>query len=144
MPGESRGQRSLVSYSPWGHKESGTTEQLTWNKNENLRSTKTSVLLGWVMLANPSAFLGFSDSSVGKESACNTGDPSSIPGSGISAGEQIGYPLQYSWPGKSPCIVHGVTKSWTQLSDFHLQALQFRMRKTEIFLFNPLIFSLLS
>ena len=38
-----------------------------------------------------------SDSSVGKESACNAGDPSSIPGSGISAGEGIGYPLQYSW-----------------------------------------------
>ena len=36
-------------------------------------------------------------SSVRKESACNEGDPSSIPGSGISAGEGIGYPLQYSW-----------------------------------------------
>ena len=42
-------------------------------------------------------FLGFPDSSVGKESACNTGDPGSIPGSGRSAGEGIGYPLQYSW-----------------------------------------------
>ena len=38
-----------------------------------------------------------SDSSVGKESACNAGDPSSIPGSGRSTGEGIGYPLQYSW-----------------------------------------------
>ena len=36
-------------------------------------------------------------SSVGKESACNAGDPSLIPGSGRSAGEGIGYPLQYSW-----------------------------------------------
>ena len=36
-------------------------------------------------------------SSVGKESACNTGDPSLIPGSGRSAGEGKGYPLQYSW-----------------------------------------------
>ena len=36
-------------------------------------------------------------SSVGKESACNTGDPSSIPGLGRSAGEGIGYPLQYPW-----------------------------------------------
>ena len=36
-------------------------------------------------------------SSVGKESACNAGDPGSIPGSGRSAGEGIGYPLQYSW-----------------------------------------------
>ena len=40
---------------------------------------------------------GFPDSSVGKESACNSGDPSSIPGSGRSAGEEIGHPLQYSW-----------------------------------------------
>ena len=41
--------------------------------------------------------MGFPDSSVGKESACNAGDASSIPGLGISAGEGIGYPLQYSW-----------------------------------------------
>ena len=38
-------------------------------------------------------FQGFPDSSVGKESACNAGDPGSIPGSGRSAGEGIGYPL---------------------------------------------------
>ena len=41
--------------------------------------------------------LGFPDSSVGKESACNAGDPGSIPGSARSAGEAISYPLQYSW-----------------------------------------------
>ena len=41
--------------------------------------------------------LGFPDSSVGKESACNAGDPGAIPGSGRSAGEGTGYPLQYSW-----------------------------------------------
>ena len=40
---------------------------------------------------------GFTDSSVGKESACNAGDPSSIPGLGRSPGDGIGYPLQYSW-----------------------------------------------
>ena len=34
---------------------------------------------------------------VGKESACNAGDPSLIPGLGRSTGEGIGYPLQYSW-----------------------------------------------
>ena len=42
--------------------------------------------------------LGFPDSSAGKESSCNAGNPSSIPGLGRSAGEGIGYPLQYSWP----------------------------------------------
>ena len=41
--------------------------------------------------------MGFPDSSVGKESACNTGDPGSIPGLGRFAGERTGYPLQYSW-----------------------------------------------
>ena len=40
---------------------------------------------------------GFPDSSVGKESTCNPGDPSLIPGSGRSTREGIGYPLQYSW-----------------------------------------------
>ena len=103
--------------------------------------------------------MGSPGSSVGKESAWNAGDPSSIPGSGRSAGEGIGYPLQYSWaflvaqfvknllqcgrPGFDPwvgkipregkgyppqysglensmdCIVQGVAKSWTRLSNFH-------------------------
>ena len=40
---------------------------------------------------------GFPGSSVGKESACNAGDPNSIPESGRSTGEGIDYPLQYSW-----------------------------------------------
>ena len=40
--------------------------------------------------------MGFPDSSVGKECACNAGDTGSIPGSERSAGEGIGYPLQYS------------------------------------------------
>ena len=42
-------------------------------------------------------YKGFPGSSAGKESACNVGDPSSIPGSGKSPGEGIGYPLLYSW-----------------------------------------------
>ena len=60
-------------YSTWGCKELGTTEQLS--------------LSLW----------GFPDSSVGKESTCNAGDPGLIPGSRRSTGEGIGYPLQYSW-----------------------------------------------
>ena len=40
---------------------------------------------------------GFPGSSVGKESACSAGDPSSIPEWGISAGGGIGYPRQHSW-----------------------------------------------
>ena len=58
-------------------------------------------------------------SSVGKESSCNSGDPRSISGSGRSPGEALGEPLWYS--GLENSIVHGVTKSRTQLSDFHFQ-----------------------
>ena len=45
----------------------------------------------------PLPHYGFPDSSVGKESTCNAGDPVSIPGSGRFPGEGIDYPLQYSW-----------------------------------------------
>ena len=41
--------------------------------------------------------MGFLDNSIDKESACSAGDPSSVPGSGRSAGEGIGYSLQFSW-----------------------------------------------
>ena len=50
----------------------------------------------WINMSPP-LDRGFPDSSIGKESAYNAGDPSSIPGSGRSAGEGIGYPLEYSW-----------------------------------------------
>ena len=49
--------------------------------------------LGFIFLLG----LGFPDSSGGKESDCNAGNPGSIPGSGRSSGEGTGYPLQYSW-----------------------------------------------
>jgi len=64
--------------------------------------------------------MGFPGGSAGKESACNAGDLSSVPGLGRSPGEGKDYPLQYSGLENSMhCIVHGVTKSWTQLRDFH-------------------------
>ena len=64
--------------------------------------------------------MGFPGSSAGKESACNAGDPGSIPGLGRSTREGKGYPLQYSGLENSmDCIVHGVAKSQTVLSDFH-------------------------
>ena len=65
-------------------------------------------------------FLGFPCGSAGKESTCNAGDLASIPGLGRSPGEGKGYPLQYSGLENSmDCIVHGVAKSRTRLSDFH-------------------------
>ena len=54
---------------------------------------KESVLYSRSLLISLYIILGFLDSSVGKESACNAGDPSLIPGLGRSAGEGIGYPL---------------------------------------------------
>ena len=66
-------------------------------------------------------FLGFPCDSAGKESACNAGALGSIPGLGRSPGEGKGYPLQYSGlENFMDCVVHGVTKSQTQLSNFHL------------------------
>ena len=63
--------------------------------------------------------MGFFCGSAGKESACNAEDLNSIPGLGRSPGEGKGYPLQYSGLENSMAyIVHGVGKSWTQLSDF--------------------------
>ena len=84
----------------------------------------------------------------GKASACNAGDLGSIPGSGRSPGEGNGNPLQYSCLQNSMdggawwATVHGVTRSWTRLSDFmheqlstaqhirYLQKTHFRSRDT--------------
>ena len=68
--------------------------------------------------------MGFSGSSAGKESAYKTGNPGSIPGSETSPGEEIGYPLQYSWASLAfsdriesacnvgdPCLIPGLGRS---------------------------------
>ena len=69
-------------------------------------------------------FLSFSCGSDGKESASNLGDLGLVPGLGRSPREEKVYPLQYSGLENSmDCIVHGVAKSWTQLSDFHFTSL---------------------
>ena len=60
---------------------------------------------------------GFPDSSVGKESACSAGDPGSVPVSGKSAGEGIGYPLQYSWASPVAQLVKNppaMRETWVQ------------------------------
>ena len=64
-------------------------------------------------------FPGFPWGSAGKESACNVGDLGLIPGLGRSPGEGKGFLLQYSGL-ENPMDVHGVVKSQTRLSDFHL------------------------
>ena len=75
-----------------------------------------------------SVFLGFPCGSAGKESACNVGDPGSIPGLGRSSGEGKDHPLQHSGlENAMDCIVHGITKSRTRLSDFHFTSLHFNV-----------------
>ena len=73
-----------------------------------------------------SVFSGFPCGPAGKESTCSVGDLGSIPGLGRSPGEGKSYPLQFSALENSmDCIIHGVAKSRTRLSDFqfhHLQA----------------------
>ena len=72
---------------------------------------------------------GFPGGSASKESACNMKDPSSIPGSRWSLGEENGYPLQYfclenpmSWVAWW-ATVHGIIKSWTRLNNQHFHFL---------------------
>ena len=72
------------------------------------------------ILAMDIIYVGFLCGSAGKESACNVGALGSISGLGRSPGEGRGYPFQYSGlENSTDCMVHGVAKSWTRLSDFH-------------------------
>ena len=68
----------------------GICKTITTSNSINIAFTSKTFLL----LYN---FLPLSHGSAGKESTCNAGDPSSIPGSGRSPGKGMGYPLQYSW-----------------------------------------------
>ena len=56
--------------------------------------------------------MGFLGGSAGKESACNAGDPSSIPGLRRSAGEGIGDPFQYSWVSLVAQLVKNLSAIW--------------------------------
>ena len=77
----------------------------------------------YILYFDPSC-LSFPCGSAGKESTCNAGDLGSIPGLGRSPGEGNGYPPQYSGLENSmDYMVHGVTKSWTQLCNFHFHFL---------------------
>ena len=76
-------------------------------------------------------FLGFPGGSAGKEYVCNEGDLGSIPGLGRFPGEGNCYPLQYSGLENSmDCLVHGITKSQTPLSDFHCAGLLICCRRS--------------
>ena len=99
----------------------GTTRLLlghapTFMFHESLKKLVDEILFA----PSPLSCLGFPCGSAGKESTCSGEDLGLIPGLGRSPREGKGYPLQYSGLEISmDCIVHGVTKSWTRLSNFH-------------------------
>ena len=72
----------------------------SWGSIPHLR--KSGFLLAW----------GFPESSNGKESTCNAGDLGSVPDSGRSPGEGIGYPLQYSWASLVAQLVKNLPSMW--------------------------------
>ena len=75
-----------------------------------------------VLNKNSSNTMVITSGSASKESTCSIGDQGSNLGLGRSPGEGKGYPLQYSGLENSmDCIVHGVAKSRTRLSDFHFK-----------------------
>ena len=99
--------------------DSSVGKESTWNAGDPGLIPGLGRSSGEGRLPTP-VFLGFPCGSAGKESACNVGDLGSIPGLGRPPGEGKGYPLQYSGLEKSmDCIVHGVAKSQSRLSDFH-------------------------
>ena len=71
------------------------------------------------LVFNGAFLVGFPYSSVGKESACNAGDPSSIRGSERSVGEGIGYPLQYPWAS----LVAQLVKNLPEMREIWVQSL---------------------
>ena len=84
--------------------------------------------------------MGFPGGSVGKESACNAGDPRWIPGSGRSPGEGIGYSLLYSWSSLVKNLVKNGKESACNVGD--LGSIPGLGRSPEIVIYMLLLFSL--
>ena len=75
----------------------------------------THIVNSYILEISP----GFPDSSVGKESICNAGDPGLIPGLRRSPGEGTGCPLQHSW---APLVAQSV-KNWPAMQEIWVQSL---------------------
>ena len=89
--------------------------------------------------------LGFPGGSAVKESACKAGDLGSIPGLGRPPGEGKGYPLQYSGLENSmDCVIHGVAKSRTRLSDSHFTFTLVILPSGTIIIINQFKYSFIS
>ena len=92
LPGESQGWRSLVGCRLWGCTGSDTTEA-TWQQQQQQQLSYWASLIAQLVIGN-------------------AGDPGSIPGSGRSAGEGKGYPLQYSWASLVAQLVKNQPAMW--------------------------------
>ena len=143
LPGKFHGQRSLIGYSPWGHKESDTTEWLHFLfsaespgkeiKGVRIRKEEAKLFLlqmTWIFKSH-SERIYKQKTSRGQESAHNardTGDAGLIPGWRRSPGGGHGNTLQYSclenfmYSGAWWATVPGVTKSWTRLKQLSTHA----------------------
>ena len=96
----------------------GFLDLLLLNLVEHVGLWVVVVLMSGWDLTRPSVNWPSLHSSVGKESACNAGHSDSIPGSGRSPGEGIGYPLQYSWASLVAQLVKNppaMQETWVQL-----------------------------
>ena len=129
-PGKFHGQRKLVDYSLWGHKELDTTEHTHIKK----------LVLVYFYIVNISIlvkrfiFGSFSGGSVVKNPPANTGDPGSIPGSGRPLGERNGNPLQYS------CLGNPMDKEPGGLQSMGLQRVGHNLvTKQQLYLFTKFL-----
>ena len=81
-------------------------------------STDSVTMTAWVNILSLLNYMGFPNSSVGKESTCNAGEPGSILGLGRSPGKGKGYPFPVFsriptvvfWPGE----FHGLYSPWAE------------------------------
>ena len=130
MPGKSHGWRSLIGYSPWGHKESDMTERLH-------------------SLTHSPDIQGFPGGSAVNNSPANEGDAISIPRSGRSPGEGNSDPLQCSCP-RNPmdrgvwwATVHRVAKEpnmTKQQPDIHHKSVSFSSGTQKEYIHSPSLF----
>ena len=113
-----------------GYNKQRAQEMTTWSSRHRSTDLVTlfwmsySVLPLWEHLGLTNVLTSFPGDSVVKNTPAHAGDARDmglIPGLGRSPGEGKGYSHHYSGLENSmDCMVHGVTNSWTWLSDFHV------------------------
>ena len=116
-----RGTVKIAQTSEYNHKETDSDVEGSncWGDRQKRRKGWGQDGGGRVKRSKPLCVsLNFPGGSAGKESACNAGDPSSVPGWGKSAGDGTGYPLQYSWASLVAQLVKNPParpETWVQL-----------------------------